>query len=921
VTSLNGQIAELRAEAAVALQAHEDQAAELQKTHDRLTEHESYVQELQGRIAKLTQRNDSSEAYIRDLETKFRNFTDSDERQTEVIAGLQQEIQQLKSESAKSNTYISELEQRIAAADSRNADLAAAVERYETEAETRDKQVQELENRLAMLDNQPNVTLLLEEIGSRDRKIEDLENRIQQQQEARELPVTEAKPQAPSTPPDTPPVLRTIVEDADSEVDKLRKENQVLLERLHEAEMRFEQIQSTPEQVPATPALDPPSEQDEELEDEQDDELNGSPNKRGSTGESSESDTTLETPRLSSRTVSPQINDDPLVHAMSRSPYGSFRIPTRGVTEPRLLRPLSLSQSLSTVSYTGSPRYSWSAPGNGMHAYERSSPRFDRSPKRQSMPFDSKPVRSVQSLEIDISLLQKAVADRDSQLRQREIEIKYLKKTLENNNTPSTQINSEEVIERLRKDHSDQLNKILDEHQRGMNALANEHHSSVGALRHQLEQTKLVHADELEQLKEDHKMTLDELDRRHAKEVENSHDLKSALDAAWEELSATSRRHQEERENLISAHHNQIADLEQHHATVLAALQTELNNATAQLESLRSELVVVTEAKDKAEKELAERPDLKDTIPLEEHNIVVSAMEEMEKALTSAEDEKRQLKMKADQVRFELSKIRDEHDLETTTNLSKIAELEKRCTSLTADNAELKQAVETRNRDSKTDRSSRAKLPPIGPPPTAPLPPLPAGREAVLSPTPTTSSQHRGEESPRSSQHGSHDGHSPRPDSTAESERLAELEAKLAAKEKEHAQFEKDLMEYRKNNSKLKVRVDDANRELAELKRERDALRRDVVEMKNELADAEYERIADRQRLEAARLEAAQNRAKLERALDNKVSKRSDQKLKVSRRIPAYVELLLTLCSASNLYIFGYFIAVLYHLNKGPVCV
>jgi kinesin family protein 4/21/27 len=864
VASLNGQIAELRAEAAVSLQASEDQASELTKARAVLLQHESYKEELESRIAKLSQRNDSSEAYIRDLETKCREYTENDDRKSEEITTLTQEIQVLKTEVTKSNTYITELEQRVSTSDSSSRDLTAAVDHHTTQAEARDKQIAELENKITMLtnehaaSNEENVTLLLEQIESRDRQIEALEARIQQSEQLTHEPKALTPTLAPSTPPDTPPVLRTIVEDADplaaadveeatpateapqvpSEVDRLRQENLDLMNRLREYELSYEQLRETP----TTPTLDPP---DEELEDEEDKQ-----SKRGSTGESSESDTTLETPRLASRTVSP------------------LEYSVRQRSEPRLLRPLSLSQGFSSYAYNpSSPRYSWSAPSNGI--YERS-PR--QSPKRQSIPFDSKPLRSVQSLEIDLALLQKAVTDRDAQLQQREVEIKYLKKKLENSASPSTtQINADEVIERLRKDHSDQVDKIRDEHQRGMNALDNEYHSSVGALRNQLEQLKATQADELHFAKESHKTDLTELQNRHAKEIATemttSKDMKTALEAAWAELSATGARHQAERDSLISVHHAEIAEMEKRHASVIASLQAELNSSSTQLQTLSGQLTAITEAREQAEQELAAREDdlalreqelsvrSTDNVPMEEHNIVVSAMEEMEAALTAAEDEKRQLKNKA---QLEHSKLRDEHDLELMSLRNKISDLEK-------------QLLESRNRDSRaTDRSSRTKLPPIGPPPTAPLPPVPAGREAVLSPTPTS----RGDESPRSS--ASHD----RPASSEDPDRLLQLESQIDKFKADLSKKETDFMELRKSNSKLKVRVDDTNRENTDLKRERDNLRRDVVQMKNDLADQEYERIADRQRLEGAKLEAQQYKAKLDRMVDAKVTKRSDQKLK-----------------------------------------
>lgn len=931
VTSLNGKLAELQAEVALAQQAHDEKSLDLAQTQERLGEHESYVHELQSRLAKLTERNDSSEAYIRDLETKFRSFTDNDDRQTEVITSFTQEIQQLKTDAAKSNTYIASLEARVGTAEQRSNDLGSLVERYELEAEQREQAMRDLEERLDLVDDDQNVSVLLEELETRDHKIEELQAKISAAihpvsagvlgavggaaaATAAAAAVSDKSAKVPSTPPDTPPILRTIAEDSESEVDILRKENDALLKKLRDAEHRVEQLSAPPQ----TPTLIPPEERDEELDDQSNDDEK-SPNKRGSTGnESSESETQLQTPKLGSRAVSPQANED-----SRRSPYASFRAAEfRPGSEPRLLRPLSLSQGLSSLSYgSSSPRYSWSGvnggPSNGMLAFERS-PTFGRSPKRQSMPFDTKPLRSVQSLEIDISLLQKTVADREAQLRQREVEIRYLKKSLENNSSVSSvQLNSDGVIERLRQEHADEIDKIFSTHAAEMKEVEDKHRGAVSKAEQQIVVLKEAHAVELDDLHATHNSHLDEMDTRHRGELGSSDELKSALDAAWEELSATGRRHQAERDNLTSEHEKSISELQSNHSSALESLQGELATSTAALAAVHEELAAATDAKSKAEKDLASRPDAKNMVPVDEHNIVVQAMEEMEKALTSAEDEKRQLKMKADQFRFELSKIRDEHEAQRSGELARLADLEKRYSILSAEATELKHQNQElqRNRDSKQslldrtiDRSSRTKLPPIGPPPTAPLPPLPAGREAVLSPTLTSSSLPRGShhegstESARSSRYdhdspersgsaGAHTNDMDRAVSEREDalraisekeEALQEAKAKLETEQRNNQQFTKDLMELRKNNSKLKVRVDDVNRELSELKRERDSLRRDVVEMKNELADSHYERTADKHRLEAAKNEAREYKLKIDRMVDSKVSKRTDKTLKVS---------------------------------------
>ncbi|EKD03810.1 hypothetical protein A1Q2_01823 [Trichosporon asahii var. asahii CBS 8904] len=963
VTSLNNQLAMLRAEAAAREQSHEEQAHDLIKTQERLSEHESYVTELQGRLTKLTARNESSEAYIRDLEQKFRNFTDNDDRQTDVIAGLSKEIQDLKAESAKSNTYITQLEQRIATADNRATELADLVERYEREAEERESTVRDLESRMAMVDNQQDVNLLLEELESRERRIQELEDKLSKSKAqtllagaagaatasaatvavsrsaadmpedvdeddddlsivsrpsmeakqgepeipkpeepeveakaevkdkaaeesskevaeevpekletptvkepeaeeaetaatnghvempreidlsddlpeeveaagdaditpkksavsptvalAKDVPVPALEPShdAPKstspTPPETP-ALRTIAEDSESEVDILRKENEALLMRLREIEMRHEM------QHPATPALEPPSEHDEELEDE-DEERDGDSttnNKRGSTGnESSESETTLQTPKLASRAVSPQIHtDDPL--SLQRSPYAAFRansIDARRINSERILRPLSLSQSINGLAYmSNSPRYSWSPPANGngtLTAYERS-PKFDRSPKRQSMPFESKPMRSVQSLEIDINLLQKAVTDRDAQLKQREAEIKYL-------------TNGGISIAVTRRPTSRPWKRKLNK----------EHNTDVYISKHDIDQPPF-------------------------KERLQTSLLRPFVLMFCEPIIL-----------FMSFFLSFIYSL-------LYALFFAFPIAFEEIRGWNIGMTGVSFV-----------------------SIIIAKIP----AVPKNPREGPALSLLA-------------HSGLRGSGWVKCSDGQCLCSVLSAEAADLKSQNQelSKNRDSKQmiDRSSRSKLPPIGPPPTAPLPPLPAGREAILSPTltnaslPGRTSAHEGSvESARSSKYDSHDGHavSLRPESlvtvaevekalaereealaslTEARDKLIELESSLGSAQKDNEAFTKDLIELRKNNSKLKVRVDDVNREMAELKRERDSLRRDLVEIKNELADCQYERIADRQRLEASKTELAQCKAKLDRMVDAKVSKRSDQKLK-----------------------------------------
>jgi len=125
----------------------------------------------------------------------------------------------------------------------------------------------------------------------------------------------------------------------------------------------------------------------------------------------------------------------------------------------------------------------------------------------------------------------------------------------------------------------------------------------------------------------------------------------------------------------------------------------------------------------------------------EEHAAALAAMEkdnealvkEMESQLATSEDERRQLKMKADQAMFELSRIRDQGQLQQNVDAKQINELKRVNSSLGRTKAELEtnnnelskrlNELEIRNSTSISRRASP--LPPQGPPPNSPLPPIP----------------------------------------------------------------------------------------------------------------------------------------------------------------------------------------------------
>lgn len=170
------------------------------------------------------------------------------------------------------------------------------------------------------------------------------------------------------------------------------------------------------------------------------------------------------------------------------------------------------------------------------------------------------------------------------------------------------------------------------------------------------------------------------------------------------------------------------------HSDILSRLQADHENAIASMRTTIDELrAAIGHETSTWEAHLAQER--------QEHSAALSAMEvdnealvkEMESQLATSEDERRQLKMKADQAMFELSRIRDQGQLQHNLDAKQITDLKKVNTALERTKAEL----ETSNNDlskrlnemeirHSTSISRRASpLPPQGPPPNSPLPPIP----------------------------------------------------------------------------------------------------------------------------------------------------------------------------------------------------
>lgn len=187
-------------------------------------------------------------------------------------------------------------------------------------------------------------------------------------------------------------------------------------------------------------------------------------------------------------------------------------------------------------------------------------------------------------------------------------------------------------------------------------------------------------------------------------------------------------------EILRQAHHEEVEQLIEAHSKTVARLQVDHDSSTADLRSTIDDLrkaseVSITEHADILQKNLEEkdRAHAETLANLErEHEAMVT---EMEASLAESEEQRRQLKMRADQAMFELSRIRDEgqlqhnHDLKQINDLKKVnGTLEKVKAELETSNNELSKKVsEMEIRHSRRP----SPLPPQGPPPTSPLPPIP----------------------------------------------------------------------------------------------------------------------------------------------------------------------------------------------------
>ena len=184
----------------------------------------------------------------------------------------------------------------------------------------------------------------------------------------------------------------------------------------------------------------------------------------------------------------------------------------------------------------------------------------------------------------------------------------------------------------------------------------------------------------INQIREDHAEELQVLDRNHAETIgkfqqehmANVNELRSALSNREAAL-----------DRAQGAHDSLVADLKREHTEAMASMKRDCDLLT----------------------------------------------EDLETSSTSHEEQRRQLKMKADQASFELSMVRDQHHIQRNNDHRQIAELCKANMAF----ERIKEELEATNGDLSNkvaeleQRFYRAisPMPPQGPPPSSPLPPLP----------------------------------------------------------------------------------------------------------------------------------------------------------------------------------------------------
>ncbi|WVQ99346.1 hypothetical protein IAU59_006479 [Kwoniella sp. CBS 9459] len=387
-------------------------------------------------------------------------------------------------------------------------------------------------------------------------------------------------------------------------------------------------------------------------------------------------------------------------------------------------------------------------------------------------------------------------------------------------------------------------------------------------------------------------------------------DSSAALEKVQKVLDKVRKDRAVEIQALVDTHTQAVESLQHDHVVALEKLQGTIESSETshrlELDHLRNEYDQTLDGLHRSHAQTIEAMQ-------DENNLIA---EEMEKSLSASEEQRRQLKMRADQVSFELSRIRDEHALQRSVDAKQIteltkarAQLEKINSELEGVNAELKSANSELNKrvielEQKWSRKTAASAvpPPQGPPPTTPLPPIPRSpstgmlKQSATSPTESGNGHQPSNGDYFGRQSLSSNGHA---ETLIDRDQIAKNNAESAAEreglKREMSTIRRQVQDVEKQLVEEKVKVNNLTVDLREAQKTNNKLRTHIEEARNDtkrqveackdhLSELEARREQmdklsqdernHRESMQAAQAQVASLKAQLERAVETKVNKR-----------------------------------------------
>lgn len=221
-----------------------------------------------------------------------------------------------------------------------------------------------------------------------------------------------------------------------------------------------------------------------------------------------------------------------------------------------------------------------------------------------------------------------------------------------------------------------------------------------------LNQLREEHAEEIQALLKGQAESMEELQREHSQALHAHQLAMTSLNQERDtQFEAQRTVHERAIHDLTATHESAVLDLEARHVQAFQDLKTSHETAIAEVQRKHEEAIAVLCREQEA------------------------LVQEMETSLSESEEQRRQLKMKADQAAFEVSRIRDETSIQRNNTVKQLADFQRNNAALEEAKAELQAENEEMSRrlldlEQRNNRKSPP-MPPQGPPPSTPLPPLP----------------------------------------------------------------------------------------------------------------------------------------------------------------------------------------------------